>query len=177
MWTRIARTTDRVLGFIEDWGLFASVMVALTVAMANVVLRKLTSELNLYWSDEVVRKVIFLSTYLGCVAAIRSRALIRIDVIPQLIPASKKLLTMINHLAVLIFSGCLLWFGWALMKMMYADEYAKTTSLQIPEWYFYAVFPVIGVMMVLRTILLIVEDWRGPAATGTGAEGKGGEES
>lgn len=175
MWTRFARTTDRVLGFIEDWSLFASVMVALTVAMANVVLRKLTSELNLYWSDEVVRKVIFLSTYLGCVAAIRSRALIRIDVFPQLIPALKKPLTMVNHLAVLIFSGCLLWFGWALMRMMYADEYAKTTSLQLPEWYFYAVFPVIGVMMILRTVLLIVEDWRGPAATVATADKSGDE--
>jgi C4-dicarboxylate transporter DctQ subunit len=120
----------------------------------------------------VVRKVIFLSTYLGCVAAIRTRALIRIDVLPQLIPATKKLLTMINHLAVLVFSGCLLWFGWGLMTLMYADKYAKTTSLQIPEWYFYAVFPVIGVMMVLRTILLIVEDWRGPSASDA-AEQKG----
>lgn len=175
MWTHFARATDRVLGFIEEWGLFASVMVALTVAMANVVLRKLTNELNLYWSDEVVRKVIFLSTYLGCVAAIRSRALIRIDVFPQLIPALKKPLTMINHLAVLIFSGCLLWFGWALMRMMYADEYAKTTSLQLPEWYFYAVFPVIGVMMILRTILLIVEDWRGPTATTPTADKTGDE--
>jgi len=165
MWTRFARTTDRVLSFVEEWSLFVSVVVALVVAMANVVLRKLTSELNLYWSDEVVRKVIFLSTYLGCVAAIRSRALIRIDVFPQLIPALKKPLTMINHLAVLVFSGCVIWFGWGLMRMMYADEYAKTTSLQIPEWYFYAVFPVVGVMMVLRTLLLMVEDWRGAAAT------------
>lgn len=175
MWTRFARTTDRVLGFIEDWSLFASVMVALTVAMANVMLRKLTSEVNLYWSDEVVRKVIFLSTYLGCVAAIRSRALIRIDVFPQLIPALKKPLTMVNHLAVLIFSGCLLWLGWALMRMMYADEYAKTTSLQLPEWYFYAVFPVIGVMMIMRTVLLVVEDWRGPAATAATADKSGDE--
>jgi TRAP-type C4-dicarboxylate transport system permease small subunit len=175
MWTRFARTTDRVLGFVEEWSLFVSVMVALCVAMANVVLRKLTNELNLYWSDEVVRKVIFLSTYMGCVAAIRSRALIRIDVFPQLIPALKKPLTMINHLAVLVFSGCLLWFGWQLMRMMYADEYAKTTSLQIPEWYFYAVFPVIGVMMALRTVLLIVEDWRGVAPAPSTADQAGDE--
>jgi TRAP-type C4-dicarboxylate transport system permease small subunit len=176
MWTRFARTVDRALGLIEDWSLFISVTVALVVAMANVVLRKLTSELNLYWSDEVVRKVIFLSTYLGCVAAIRSRALIRIDVFPQLIPALKKPLTMINHLAVLIFSGCMLWFGWALMRMMYADEYAKTTSLQIPEWYFYAVFPVIGVMMILRTVLLIVEDWRGVSALTPPPSGEQGDD-
>jgi len=171
MWRRFARGVDRVLSFIEEWSLFTTVMVALVVALANVVLRKTTSHFNLYWSDEVVRKVIFLSTYLGCVAAIRSRALIRIDVFPQLIPALKKPLTMVNHLAVLAFSGCLLWFGWGLMRMMYADDYAKTTSLQIPEWYFYAVFPVVGAMMVLRTLLLIVEDWTGPAPTPAAGEG------
>jgi TRAP-type C4-dicarboxylate transport system permease small subunit len=165
MWTRFARTLDRTLGFIEEWSLFITVMVALTVAMANVVLRKMTSGLNLYWSDEVVRKVIFLTTYLGCVAAIRSRAMIRIDVLPQLIPALKKPLGMVSHLAVLVFSGCMLWFGWGLMRMMYADKYAKTTSLQIPEWYFYAVFPLVGGLMALRTLLQIVEDWRGPQAT------------
>jgi hypothetical protein len=40
MWKRFARATDRVLGFIEEWSLFTTVMVALCVAMANVVLRK-----------------------------------------------------------------------------------------------------------------------------------------
>ena len=55
-------TIDKVFAQIEDWSLFASVCVALVVAMANVVLRKLTSEVNLYWSDEIVRKTIFFST-------------------------------------------------------------------------------------------------------------------
>ncbi len=47
--------------------------------MANVILRKTTDDYSLYWSDEVVRKVIYFSTYIGCVAAIRGRSLIRID--------------------------------------------------------------------------------------------------
>jgi TRAP-type C4-dicarboxylate transport system permease small subunit len=45
--------------------------------------------------------------------------------------------------------------------MMYEDEYARTATLQIPEYFFYAVLPVMGVMMFLRTLIVLWEDWSG----------------
>jgi TRAP-type C4-dicarboxylate transport system permease small subunit len=33
--------------------------------------------------------------------------------------------------------------------------------LQIPEGYFYAILPLMGVMMFVRTIIVAVEDWTG----------------
>jgi TRAP-type C4-dicarboxylate transport system permease small subunit len=156
----IFRVVDRFFAFIEDWSLFAAVSVALVSAMANVVLRK-TTHINLYWSDEVVRKVIFFTTYVGCIAAIRSRSLIRIDALPQLIPILKKPLTLFSHLAVLVFSAVMLRLGWQMTVSVFQDEYARTATLQIPEWYFYAVLPVMGAMMFLRTLIVMVEDWKG----------------
>ncbi len=134
-----------MFAFVEDWSLFATVMVALSVAIANVALRKLTNDVNLYWSDEVVRKTIFFTTYVGCIAAIRNRSLIRIDALPQLFPFLKKPLTVFSHIGVLVFSGFMIKLGYSLTEMVYYDEYAKTASLQIPEWYFYAVLPIMGV--------------------------------
>jgi TRAP-type C4-dicarboxylate transport system permease small subunit len=154
------KTIDRGFLFVEEWSLFVAVVVALVTAMANVVLRKATSNVSLYWSDEVVRKVIFFSTYIGCVAAIRGRSLIRIDALPQLLPVLKKPLTLLSHLAVLIFSGIMINLGWQMTVMMYQDEYARTTTLQIPEWYFYVILPIMGVMMFIRTLIVMVEDWR-----------------
>lgn len=147
--------------FVEDWSLFLAVMVALCTAMTNVVLRKFTSDINIYWSDEVVRKVIFFTTYIGCVAAVRARSLIRIDAIPQLFPVTKRFLTLISHLAVLVFCGLMIHLGSRMTLLMYQDEYARTTSLQLPEWIFYAVLPLMGIMMFLRTLMVMVEDWRG----------------
>ncbi len=49
--------------------------------------------------------------------------------------------------------------------MMYQDEFARTVSLQIPEWIFYAVLPMMGVMMFFRTLLIMVEDWKEGAAS------------
>ena len=151
----------RSFSLIEDWSLFITVMVALIVAMANVLLRKLTSDINLYWSDEIVRKTIFFTTYVGCIAAIRNRSLIRIDALPQLFPFLKKPLTLLSHIGVLVFSGFMVKLGYDLALLVYQDQFAKTASLQIPEWYFYAVFPIMGAMMFLRTLIVMVEDWLG----------------
>ena len=149
----------RAFAFVEDWSLFITVMVALLVAIANVVLRKLTSDVNLYWSDDVVRKTIFFTTYVGSIAAIRNRSLVRIDALPQLFPFLKKPLNLLSHLGVLVFAGIMVYFGYSLTALVYQDLYAKTASLQIPEWYFYAVLPIMGVMMFIRTLIIMVEDW------------------
>lgn len=169
MLKKVFRTIDRTFTFIEDWTLFLTVMVALLTAVANVVLRKLTSEVSLYWSDEVVRKTIFFTTYIGSVAAIRGRTLVRIDALPQLFPFSKKFLGLFSHLSVLVFSALMVWLGWGLTLSVYHDEYARTATLQIPEWYFYAVLPIMGVMMFIRTILVAVEDWCGWGGSGHGS--------
>ncbi|OEU76666.1 MAG: C4-dicarboxylate ABC transporter permease [Desulfuromonadales bacterium C00003093] len=155
------KAIDRSFLFVEEWSLFVAVCLALFTAMANVVLRKATDNISIYWSDEVVRKVIFFSTYIGCVAAVRCRSLIRIDALPQLMPVLKRPLTLFSHLVVLLFSGIMIYLGGKMTLMMFQDEYARTTTLQIPEWYFYAVLPLMGVMMFFRTLIVMVEDWRG----------------
>ena len=105
MLRKIIKSIDRSFRFVEEWSLFTAVCVALLTAMANVILRKTTDNFSLYWSDEVVRKVIYFSTYIGCIAAVRSRSLIRIDALPQMLPVLKKPLTIISHLGVLVFAG------------------------------------------------------------------------
>lgn len=152
---------DRVFKQIEEWSLFVTVCIALFTAIANVILRKTTNNLNLYWSDEVVRKVIYFSTYIGCVAAIRNRSLIRIDALPQMLPILKKPLTLFSHCVILVFSVAMIYLGMQMTIMMFNDEYARTTTLQIPEYFFYAILPLMGVMMFLRTLIVMREDWTG----------------
>lgn len=157
----IFKKIDRISLFVEEWSLFIAVSAALLAAMANVVLRKSGSDINIFWSDEVVRKVIFFSTYIGAVTAIRSRSLIRIDALPQIFPVLKRSLALFSHLAVLFFAGIMVKLGWTMTMMMYNDPFARTSTLQIPEWYFYAVLPIMGLMMFFRTLVVMVEDWRG----------------
>ena len=158
MFTRIFTVVDRIFREIEEWSLFLAITLALFTAMANVILRKTTSDYSLYWSDEVVRKVIYFTTYIGCVAAIRSRSLIRIDALPQIFIFLQKPLAIISHLGVLLFAGIMVYLGWGMTMMMYQDEFARTATLRLPEWPFYAVLPLMGAMMVIRTLITIWED-------------------
>ena len=160
MLKKTIQNIDRFFILFEDWSLLLSVCIALIVAMANVLLRKLTNDVNLYWSDEVVRKTIYFSTYVGCVVAVRGGSLIRIDALPQLVPGLKKPLAIFAHAVTLIFAGSVAYLGWSMTVMMYEDEYARTASLQIPEWIFYAVLPTMGVMMFFRTLLVMITDWK-----------------
>ena len=161
MFKKVFVAIDRVFRQVEEWSLFATVSLALITAIANVILRKTTNDLNLYWSDEVVRKVIYFSTYIGCVAAIRSRSLIRIDALPQMLPVLKKPLTLFSHCVILVFSVAMVYLGMQMTIMMFNDEYARTTTLQIPEYLFYAILPLMGVMMFFRTLIVMREDWTG----------------
>lgn len=155
---KVFKTIDRSFLFVEEWSLFIAVSVALLTAMANVILRKATDDYSLYWSDEVVRKVIYFSTYIGCVAAIRSRSLIRIDALPQLVPVLQKALTLFSHVCELVFAAVMIYLGSQMTMMMFHDEYARTATLRLPEWPFYAVLPLMGVMMFMRTLITIWED-------------------
>lgn len=154
---KIFRAIDKTLGAVEDWSLVLVVCVALLSGLTNIILRKTTS-VNLYWSDEVIRKSIFFCTYIGCSAAVRRRSLIRVDALPQIIPVSRKFFNIVNHLAGLVFSVLLIWLGWRLLQAVYADEYATTATLQIPEWYFYAILPLVGCMMFIRILIVMWED-------------------
>jgi TRAP-type C4-dicarboxylate transport system permease small subunit len=62
---------------------------------------------------------------------------------------------------VLLFSAVMIYLGVQMTIMMYNDEYARTATLQIPEYYLYAVLPVMGFMMFLRTLIILWEDWTG----------------
>jgi TRAP-type C4-dicarboxylate transport system permease small subunit len=159
MLKKTVRTIDKGVEFVEDWSLLLAVTVALVVAFVNIIMRKMTSQ-SLPWSDEVVRAVIYFTTYIGASAAIRQRSMIRIDAVPQLLRFSRKPLSVFGHLAMIFFGGLLMWLGGEMTLWKFRDPYATTTILEIPEWYLYAVLPLLGAMSIFRTILVMVAEWR-----------------
>ena len=60
----------------------------------------------------------------------------------------KKPLALLSHLAVLVFSCGMVYLGCEMTVSAFHDEYLLTTSLRIPEWYFYAVLPVMALYIL-----------------------------
>lgn len=156
MLAKMLRVLDKGLSFFEDWTLFFAVMVALVALFVNVVLRY-GFNYNLAWSEELVREVIIYTTFIGCCAAVKNRSLIKIDATVQLFPKLKMPLTYFSNLVVLVFSVMLMVYGWKIAALQ-ATTFQRTIIMQIPLVYLYAILPVTGVLMFIRTLQVIYQD-------------------
>lgn len=156
MFGKILDVFDKILSFFEDWTLFITVMVALIALFVNVVLRY-GFNYTLAWSEELVREVIIYTTFIGCSAAIKNRSMIKIDALVQLVPKLKIPLNYISNTATLIFALMMLYYGWK-MAALQAATHQKTIIMQIPLVYLYAILPLMGGMMFIRTIQVMYQD-------------------
>jgi C4-dicarboxylate transporter DctQ subunit len=156
MISKLLGVLDKILSFIEDWSLFISTMVALIALFVNVVLRY-GFNYSLAWSEELVREVIILTTFIGCSAAIKARSMIKIDALIQVVPSLKYPLNIVSHFATLAFSSMMIYYGWK-MAALQITTHQKTIIMQIPLVYLYALLPTMGIMMFIRTIQVIYQD-------------------
>ncbi|MFO7560917.1 MAG: TRAP transporter small permease [Desulfobacterales bacterium] len=156
MFGKILGYLDRVLTFFEEWTLFISVMAALLSLFLNVVLRY-GFNYSLAWSEELVRDVIIYTTLIGCSAAVKNRSMIKIDALVQLVPALKTPLNYFSNMVTLIFSIMMVYYGWQMADLQVVTN-QKTIIMQIPLVYLYAILPLMGIMMFIRTIQIVYAD-------------------
>jgi TRAP-type C4-dicarboxylate transport system permease small subunit len=153
---KILNFFDKVMTFFEEWTLFISVIVALVALFFNVILRY-GFNYSLAWSEELVREVIIYTTFIGCSAAIKNRSMIRIDALVQLVPRLKFPLSMFSSFMVLLFAVMMIYYGIQMSHMQVVTN-QKSVIMQIPLVYLYAIVPLMGVMMFIRTLQIIYQD-------------------
>ena len=153
------KVIDKVLTFFEEWSLFIAVMVGLVTLFVNVVLRY-TIHYSLAWSEELIREIIIFTTFIGCSAALKRRSMIRIDALPQIIPSLKKTLDYFSNVCTLGYGILIFYLGWQ-MAALQLETHQKTIILEIPLVILYAILPLMGGMMFIRTIMVMWEDFTG----------------
>jgi len=153
---RIMAWIDRGMTFFEEWTLFIAVMAALLSLFVNVVLRY-GFNYSLAWSEELVREVIIYTTLIGCSAAVKNRSMIKIDALIQIIPSIKTALNYLSNFAILIFSVMMIHYGWLMAELQMRTN-QKTIIFKIPMVFLYAILPLMGIMMLFRTIQVIYQD-------------------
>jgi C4-dicarboxylate transporter DctQ subunit len=156
MFGKILNIIDKILTFFEEWTLFISVMVALVALFANVVLRY-GFHYTLGWSEELVREVIIYTTFIGLAVAIKNRSMIKIDALVQLVPRLKTPLNYFSNIVTIVFALMMLYYG-CKMAALQVETDQRTIIMDIPLVYLYAIMPVTGATMLLRTIQVIYQD-------------------
>ena len=159
MLAKILNGLDRGLTYFEDWTLFITVMVGLISLFINVVLRY-AFNYSLAWSEELIREIIIYTTFVGCSAAIRNRSMIKIDALVQIIPRLKMPLGLFSNLVTLLYSVIIFYLGWKMAAVQVAT-FQKTIILEIPYVFLFAILPLMGAMMFIRTIQVMYWDWLG----------------
>lgn len=152
----LAVTLDKVLTFIEDWTLFVTVITALVALFLNVVLRYGFSY-SLAWSEELVRDVIIITTFIGCSAAVKNGSMIRIDASVQIFPGLRKPLAWFSGFTVLVFSVMLVYYGIGMVNQQLVTG-QKSIIMEIPLVYLYSVMPLTGLMMFIRMAQAMYRD-------------------
>lgn len=158
MLRKMLKTVDNVVSQIEEWTLFIMVIVALLSLFANVILRY-GFNYTLAWSEELVRIVIIYSTFVGASVAVKQRAMIRIDAVVQIFPKLKPGLTVYTSLLMLFFAGMMVYYGYQMTHLQYLTH-QKTIIMQIPLVVVYAIMPVMGVMVGIRTVQVMIQDFK-----------------
>ena len=153
---RFFKKLDKAASHIEEWILFIIVMAALISLFFNVVLRY-GFNYTLAWSEELVRIVIIYSTFVGASVAVKQRAMIRIDAIVQIFPKLKTGLTFYTNILMLVFAGMMIFYGYKMTHLQLLTH-QKTIIMQIPLVIVYAIMPVTGVMVFLRTVQVMIQD-------------------
>jgi len=156
MFLKVLGILDKILSLIESWSLFIATMAALIALFVNVVLRY-GFNYCLAWSEELVREVIIITTFLGCSAAIKARSMIKIDALVQLVPKLRTPLTFFSNFVVLIFAVMMIYYGWKMAALQMAT-FQKTIIMEIPLVFLYALLPAMGIGMFIRTIQVIHQD-------------------
>ena len=125
---------------------------------ANVVLRY-GFNYTLAWSEELVRIVIIYSTFVGASVAVKQRAMIRIDAVVQIFPKLKSGLTTYTSILMLVFAWMMVYYGYQMTHLQYMTH-QKTIIMQIPLVIVYAIMPVMGVMVGIRTVQVMIQDFK-----------------
>ena len=163
MFGKILDVIDKILTFFEEWTLFITVMAALVALFVNVVLRygfnynPFGFHIDMTWSEELVREVIIYTTFIGLAVAIKNRSMIKIDAMVQLVPKLKIPLTYFSNFVTIIFAVMMIYYGWQ-MAALQVQTNQKTIIMQIPLVYLYAILPVTGVTMLIRTVQVLYQD-------------------
>ncbi|PLX44328.1 MAG: TRAP transporter small permease [Deltaproteobacteria bacterium] len=154
---------DKAITLFEEWTLFLTVTGALVTLFVSVAMRfgaryGITS--TLAWPEEFVREVIVYSTFVGCVAAVKSRSLIRVDALPNIIKSWKKPLEVLSNISMVVFALFITWFGVKMALFQYKMG-MNTIILKIPQVCLYSILPIMGIGMLCRLLQVFYEDITG----------------
>jgi len=125
-------------------------MAGVFICLGLQVITRYVVTVQLTWTEEVARYLFVWLVFFGASAAIRNRSHVAVEFfLPLYPPAVRKIVSLASSLLILLFLGVVMYWGW---KEVLESWGLSIAALDFPSGAVYAVIPVSGFFMVLRTI-------------------------
>lgn len=148
-----------LIHYIEEKGLFVTfsgMMIFLTISILSryVFLRPLS------WPDEISTYLFIIMTFLGASASIKTDSELKVNLLYERFPEQHRALDMFLHGVRLLFGVFFMVIGWSYVKVELSME-TYTPILQIPVYLIFAILPVFGLFMTIRSIDCLILVFKG----------------
>ncbi len=141
----------------EEWLLSLLLITMIVLACTQIVLRSVFSS-GLLWIDPLLRYLVLWSGFLGAAMATSKGKHIALDVISYLVPyPAKTVLEGVANLFSMVVSGFLTWAAYLFIKDEYA--YGGPGLLELPMWFWSAIFPIAFSVITLRFGSLAIQSF------------------
>lgn len=112
----------------------------------------------LSWTEEAARYIYVYIVFLGASAAISDRSHVGIDYFAKALPVRAQwIVSLLVNLAILFVLAQLLYWGWRAAMRQWN---MPLVVLDVPYTWVYIVIPVTAVLMTIRTLVIMGEDYR-----------------
>lgn len=121
------------------------------ISLANVVVRYVTN-ISFAFTEEISVFLLVVLTFAGASMALRRNGHIRIGLLERALPPGlRRVLIMVQSLAIAIVLGLITWFG---TKLAWNEYHWQSLSpgLGVPEWWYLVWLPVLSALMLWRLI-------------------------
>jgi len=139
--------------------LFLAVSVLLLIAFSSIVFIQIifrnVFKIPMMWSIEVSLLCFFWAVFLGAAIGLRHRRHYTVELLPEKFVRTNLILDIISHFIVLLIIYVFVVHGYKFAAMGFSK---MSTSIAMPQGYFFLSLPVGGAAMVLFTIELIGRD-------------------
>ena len=154
------RTLDRLLTRFENVIMVATILTALVLAAAQVILRYVFNT-GIIWIEPIVVNLTLLGAMIGGARAVTLHAHVRVGILVDWLPHPiRRWFHLLAALLSLIYCGFVFYIGWLFVQFLYdADILALQTNL--PSWIEFATTPLAMGLFMIRYIQLMPSIWRG----------------